>query len=293
MRSLALLCLAVCPAAANDLAGPSLGLVFDAERGLLPIRGTAGAATFGDPLDAGGRLLATGPDYAIAASEDGIHITGGAERVPIPVPAADLVALSPSGSAAAFYDRGESLIRVVTGLPREANPVREIFAPGVTALAVSDDGAAVAASLEEGVAVFEPESTRILTAPARAAAIAFLPGTRDFLAGDKEIYLVKADETLLLAAEAAPIALAASRDGKRAFAVNEGASDLLAIDIAAGSLTTVACPCEPRSLAPLAGNAVFRLTDPSSGLVWMLDADRDEPAALFVPRPAAPEVEAE
>jgi hypothetical protein len=290
MRSFALLCSLVCSAAASELAGPALGLVYDPERGLMPIRGTTGAATFGEPQPLGpDRLVIAAPAYAIVAGEDGNLRAG---ETTIPVPAADLAAVSPDGTAAAFYDRAGGRIRVVTGLPREAILAREIDIAGeVRKLALSDDGLAVAAAFDDRVMVFGPDSARILTAPQSASAMAFRSGSRDLLVADREAYLVREGETTLLGAVDGPVAIAASRDGNRAFLAS--ASEVRIIEIATGAATAVPCGCEPRELAPLAGNAVFRLTDPASGAVWLLDADRDEPAVLFVPRYRAPEEEPE
>ncbi len=47
--------------------------------------------------------------------------------------------------------------------------------------------------------------------------------------------------------------------------------------------TTVECPCAATSLAPLSGNAVFRLTDRTDQPLWILDADGGAPGVVFVP----------
>src|ERR1043166_3804615 len=100
-----------------SVAGPLSGFVFDGSaRALRPVRGVAGAATFGDPMDAGVSLASASgsprQDSAFAKAADGatrfFTLNGGAAaEVAIdglgPV---ERVVYSPSGTAAAVYAAG-------------------------------------------------------------------------------------------------------------------------------------------------------------------------------------------
>ncbi len=137
-------------------------------------------------------------------------------------------------------------------------------------------------------------TVRILAGTQSASAIYFLRGTRDVLIADSRanrIYLVKdatgASQAKLLADEpqsiAGPVAVAASKDNKRAFVVSAGLLGVATIDLADGAVTLTRCGCAPSQLNPLNGNAVFRLTDPSAGTMWLFDGDGAEPRIVFVP----------
>lgn len=310
------LCFLLCRslAAENELAGPVLGFVFDPANGLQPILGVAGAATVGPPLDLSSEVsrivISPRQSYglAVSASNPGLLRVNMGDRVSveqlaISISAAGLIALSPTGSSAAVHDRDRNRIEVIAGLPSAPTLAREfdlsIF-PGVLAsLAVSDDASVVIAGfsgVEENsvVALRSEGSVRTLMSPRRASAAAFLPGSRDVLIADgpnSEIYLVRdaagSAEPTLLAGEgqeiSEPIAIAVSGDGKRAFVASSRAGRVATVELATGAVTIIPCACTPSDLAILNGNAVFRLTAPAAGPMWLLDADGPEPRIVFVP----------
>src|SRR5436190_14681933 len=130
IRSLALFCCLLChsSAAETELGGPVLGFFFDPSSGLQPIQGLSGALTVGAPADLQADIakvvISPRQDYALATGASNpellrVSLGGRISTAPlgIPVSGADLVALSPTGSAAAFYDRVRSRIQVIAGLP--------------------------------------------------------------------------------------------------------------------------------------------------------------------------------
>jgi len=173
------------------------------------------------------------------------------------------------------------------------------FPGALASLAVSDDASVMIASfsdVEESsvVALRLQGPVQILTTPRRATAAAFLPGSRDVLIADgpaSEIYMVRdagaSAESTRLAGDAEgitePTAVAVSRDGKRAFMASSRDGRVATVDLATGAVTIIPCACSPTDLAILNGNAVFRLTAPTAGPLWLLDAEGPEPRIVFVP----------
>jgi hypothetical protein len=324
IRGSLLLFLVLCHSrgAETGLARPVLGFFFDPANGLQPIQGIAGALTIGTPLELTPTLTAAlvspRQDYALAtaAGNSGLLrvMFGGqvsVEPLGIPIAGSDLVAISPTGSAAAFYDRARNRVQVVAGLPAAPALAQEFdlsAIPGVLeSLAVSDGADAVLAGfsgVEQGAAVAfgSDGSVTVLSALRRATAARFLARSRSVVIADglsSELYLVRditgvAEATLLANAAQGlrePVAVAVSKDGKRAFVANSGSRDVAAIDLASTGITITSCLCSPSQLTPLDGNAVFRLTEPSAGPMWLFDGDAGEPRIVFVPpyRPAGEE----
>ena len=317
------LCFLLCRSltAETELAGPILGFVYDPANGLQPILGIAGASTVGPPLELTSgfskAVISPRQDYALAASTSNpnfLRVKIGdpvsVEQFGIPISTTGLVALSPTGSSAAFLDRDRNRIQVITGIPSAPTLAWEFdlstFSGALASLAVSDDASVVIAGFSEVeenavAALGLGGPVRFLAGPRRATAAAFLPGARDVIIADgpgSEIYLVRdavvSGETTLLASEgkeiSEPIAVAVSRDGKRAFAASGSGRQVALIDLAAKTVSAISCPCSPSELAALNGNAVFRLTAPAAGPMWLLDADAAEPRIVFVP-PYRPVVE--
>src|SRR5581483_4893980 len=110
--------------------GYTLGFVFDSRTsGLKPLVGIPGAALLGAQLDTGlpvrQAFVSPRQNFAIALTDTGVVLATFSSATDPPTmsslgfdsSAAAVAALSPDGSAAAFYGSEEALIRVVTGLP--------------------------------------------------------------------------------------------------------------------------------------------------------------------------------
>src|SRR5205085_860158 len=153
----------------------------------------------------------------------------------------------PTGSAPAFYDRARSRVQVIAGLPASPTLTGEFdlstFSGGLTSLAVSDGADTVLAGFDidqDGVVAFGSNGTVKVLPLRRATSASFLKESRDLLIADgpaSEIYLVKnpagiADATLLAAESQGisnPAAVAASKDGRWAFAASSGAPNIAMI----------------------------------------------------------------
>jgi len=305
-RALFLACVfcTVARAAETGMGGSILGFIFDPANGVQPIIGLSGAATIGPPLELGANLTGivtfAQQNYALANTDADsnfvrIKLTEPASILPLglPVAASRLVAVSPRGSTAAFYDRDRNRILVVRGLPEAAAVASEFDLTGFpepTSLAVND-GADMAligfsdADLAMGV------DGRVLSLGRRATAVRFLAESRDAVIADggtNTVYLAKnlagsPEFTPLIDGIAEPAAVAVSNDNKKVFVASSLARTVTGIELATGAITVTSCPCRPSTLADLNGNAVFRLTEPSGNPLWVFDGDGPEARIVFVP----------
>jgi hypothetical protein len=296
---------------APQMSGPMLGYVFDpALEGLRPIRGIPGAATLGEPLDLGTPIY----DAAVSPRQDYALAFAGADRklalarltgaslaiafVPGSWPDSARIILSPTGATAVLYQPSASRLLLITGLP-QAPALAGVFdlwlLPGeATALAVSDDGSAVLAAAGGGIFYLGPDGPpQLLSSAGEISSIAFLNGSTDAVFSDRlgsAVYRLRdpagSREMILLAGERdgiwEPTALALSGDNAQVFIVHRGPASVGIVPAAGGPLTQVACACSPATLQRLDGNSTFRLTEPSSMPLWVLEAAA-EPRVVFVP----------
>jgi hypothetical protein len=297
-----------CPADTVGIAGSILGFVFDPANGLQPILGIAGASTIAAPLvlpaKMSSAMISSQQDYALAVTTPDANLlrvslgdSVSAAPLGIPVSAIDLMALSPSGSAAALFDRTQNRIRVIAGLPGAPALTREFdlsdFHGTLTSVAVADAADAVLAGFSDRVVALAPDgNVRILATPQHATAAGFLRNGRDVVIADlaaNAVYLIRnvtgSSEPVLLADNqdgiSAPVAVGVSNDNQRAIvAISRGVAT---IKLADNAITITSCVCEPSGLAALRGNAVFRLTEPMGGPIWLFDGDAPQPRVVFTP----------
>jgi len=304
------------PAAAQSplMRGSLSGYVFDPTAGgVRPLLGYPGSAIMGEPLPAGVDLqhAAVSPDgdYALAITTDGrgliaiLKLSGKTSVHPLGVETAagDTVELSPSGTYAVLYQHATQSLHVVKGLPgapmagTRLNVVH--LGDPLSAFAINDQGTVLAAAPagdSSRIFVFENDgSSHLISTVHHAADLAFVNSTDAVLADDRhqEVYLLRSvtgvTATLPLAREAQglshPIAVAVSRDQKRVYVANAGSADIVAINLVDGVATRYSCPCSPNAVRRLNGTAVFRLTEPTDGPLWLFDGDQAQPRIVFVP----------
>ena len=298
---------------AASIQGPQLGLVFDAnQKALRPILGIPGAAILGQPLDAGIEIhkttISPHQDYALAT--EGEHnqvvvVTMG-RKAATPVPGVeqdpDQILLSPAGHAAALYYKARNILVILTGLPGAPKVSEELYLSAgahPSALAVGDDGRTVLAGVgntvfmvtRSGEVPLLPGLLKIgaITVPAHTTAYVADSGRNQifrlrWLGGNLDIAMVAGPKQGI----DGPVALALSQNGGRAFVVNGKSRTVSIIDLGGHTpVTKIACGCTPTGLDRLAGNDVFRLTEPSNRPLWMLDASGQVPRVLFVPEDLA------
>ena len=301
----------------GSVAGPVAGLVFDSSaHALRPIRGIPGASLMGDPVSLGFDLaagwVAPRQDAAVVVAADrSVHVfrvhSGTWEERTCDglAEAPERVVFSPSGGAAALYAVGR--VQVVTGLPdapalagtigvaeprlRTAlrdRPPRRIL----PAMAISDDGALLLAVVDGTVQLFDRAGGKqSLMDAAIGAQVAFAAGGHDAATADPATGLVLfrdldgARSRQALAAPdaglASPAGMAFSADGGRLFVASAAARSVAVFDLAGGARSAVACDCTPEGLAPMGD--LFRLNEPGSAPMWLLDAGAGGPRMVFVP----------
>jgi len=302
----------------NGFSAPVLGYLLDGAGAVRKMPGVAGATWLTGPLEFG-VVLAAG---AVSPRQDYLLGLAAPDRRPMVLPlaalagartldgvaaGADRVVLSPSGTAAVFYFSQTASLTIVTGLPDSPVPGGNVDLSGLPAppagLAISDDGSVIlaSASTSDGAAVFvlsAQSAPRLLLNGGDFPALAFRRRSLDAVLADRlrnALYwagdVAGPGEVVLLAGESdgvsAPIAVAASADGARIFVANSGSATIGYLSAAGGPLTLLSCSCSPAALAPLSGNAVFRLTEFSNDPIWLLDGDASEPRLLLAPQPSS------
>jgi DNA-binding beta-propeller fold protein YncE len=304
------------PAQQGRLSGPIAGFVFDNSGHVMrPIQGVPGASLLGDPLNFGidiaAAYIAPHQDSAIVVGADqSLHLfllSGGA---PTEVSlggiagAPERVVFSPSGTAVALISAGSA--RVLTGLPNAPILAGSVKVEGAIAtmsgahshhvsypsLALSDDGVYVLTIAQGSARLLSVQGQNRILAPAQSSAqVAFAPGGHDAAVVDSltGLTLIRdasgAAGTQLLAAPdeglAGPVGVAFSQDKQTVYVACATAQSVAAFNLAGASRIAIGCACTPATLAPM-GN-LFRLTELTSGPLWVLDGAAATPRTVFVP----------
>ena len=305
------------PAQQGRLSGPVAGFVFDnSGRVLRPIQGVPGASLLGDPLsfglDVAAAYIAPHQDSAIVVGADqSLHLfllNGGA---PTEVSLGGIagtperVVFSPSGTAVALISAGSA--RVLTGLPNAPTLAGSVKVEGAAmsmtsgahyhrvyapSLALSDDGVYVLTIAQGSARLLSVQGQNRILAPAQSSAqVAFAPGGHDAAVVDSltGLTLIRdasgAAGTQLLAAPdeglAVPVGVAFSQDKQTVYVASATAQSVAAFNLAGASRTAIGCACTPTTLAPM-GN-LFRLTELTTGPLWVLDGAAATPRTVFVP----------
>jgi hypothetical protein len=300
--------------AQGSLSGPSVGFFFDSQaEALRRIWGIPGSAVAGENLDLGFPAIqanfSPAQDYALVVAGDGsvnlvlLGPTGFSPQLVAALPPLpDRIAISPGGHAAAFT-YGTS-VRILTGLPKSLDRIEasDISAlPGApAALAISDDGAVLLVSVPGnaqtssagGVFVFSRgDSGPRLVAPTAASDLSFLPDSHDALITAETSNSVTALQDVGGTATSqwtfaddrlpAPNSARASLDGQRILLASAKNNLVVLLDRNGNNPVFVPCSCSPDRTGPLS-KFVYQLTDPGSGLLWILDLSLD-PRLYFVP----------
>jgi hypothetical protein len=275
----------------GSIDGPVLGLVFDpAAAAVRTLGGIPGSATLGSSI-AGweGARGATASSYAIVIDRNGkAAIVSATGRTELGDAAKAIV--SHQGHSAALISGSPGTAHIFTGMPSAPRLERTIQVPRQRdVLAISDDGEMLlsVARGHRGAEdiLFADRSTgpQVLYRAARISAAALIPGAaKTVIAASNGVTLLAPDlgieplsedpsiETVGVSADGAKIALAAAT------------GRVIIHDLRSKTSAALACACAPNAMAPLRGNAVFRLTEPGNGPLWILDADSQEPRISFV-----------
>ena len=314
----AILCVCGAAQTAPAINGPSLGFVADKEGATIwPLLGILGASVPGPPLvlpqDIRDAVISPRHDYALAIAGTNaevvlVDLTAANPTInPVPGarPQANLISLSPTGAAAALFEKQTGRLQLVSGLPSAPQVVREfdasILSGEVLGIAVSDD-----ARLALVNAIHIDDKTRTLWLVGRGDSAAPLSVSRPshitFIANASSALIVEQDVQAVVLMEhlndnpvrlpgivmresGHPIAaIAASRDGRSIFVAQEGSDDISVTDLQSRTTVVVACHCKPTVFSPLKGTSVFRLNGLSTGPIAVLDARPGfPPRTLIIP----------
>jgi len=297
------------------LSGPTMGLVFDASQSALrPIRGIPGAATLGDAVNPGFPLasatVSPRQDFALALRADDSSVVlalagGGSAAVPGARPAPALMVFSPAGATAALYDSGAGRVQVLTGLPDAAAVQSDVdisaLAGPVAALAVDDAGSTLflAAGAAETVALYRiamDGTSQFLASFRSVAALRLSVNGREAMLADSAagaVYAIRdlrgagRMETIASGRDGLGIPIAVESDSAGRIFVADQAGNVTILNRGRGPVVSLPCGCTPAGLFRLSGTATFRLTEPSNGPMWVLDASGADARIVAVP-PAAP-----
>jgi hypothetical protein len=302
------------------IGGPILGFIPDAGgTAIRPVIGIPGASVLGERLaldaDIRGAIISPKQDYAIAsrAADAQTVVIDVAADPPVvtPVtgthPGAELITVSPTGSAAAEYDRASETIQVIGGLPHSAAVVAEFdtsFIPGrATGLTISDDGTIallikVVDSDDVGLwAVGSPSGPWRIPVD-RPSASAFFPNRRDAVVTDHATHSAFLMMDIDKAATLIPLlsatdgveafsSVSVAEDGRRVFLADARSGVITTVDLKTGTPIQLSCQCRPTGLHRLSGKSIFRLTERSGEPIMVLDASSNDPRIGIIP-PATP-----
>jgi WD40 repeat protein len=308
--------------AQSTLSGPSMGLVYDgAAQAIRPILGIPGASTAGKHIDAGFPITAAAisptQDFALAVSAKGslnllLFAAAGVTSQPIDSTATpEHIILSPSASSAILYYKNASAVQIVTGLPNSIKVGQQVDISSLPkapdTFAISDDGAVVLAGVIENASGSPPQgevfaipqngsALRSIGQVQHASAIAFFKQSHDVVIADDAANSIRmfsdaAGATALQwvfsnAGLPAPDAVEVSPDGKTILAGSSQNGLMAVMDSQGANAMFVPCVCTPTELRPLSVPGVYQISEPKSGVLWILDSDPSSPRVLFVPVPS-------
>ena len=294
---------------------PALGLLHDAAKNTVrPIHGIPGAARLAAPLRlrAGVRVLAASSlsDFALAVAgpERRLILIRSLSTSPVEVElrntttSPDEALLSPSGTSVVLFYRDRKSVITLTGLPDSPVLGAEIdlslLPEPVSIRAVSDSGAdlLITSGRDAGamLTAYSPAGLHTVLTNIDVSAAAFIYRSSEAVVADRGsgvIYRIRdlsaggAMATLATAGDAiaAPAAIGLSSDNRRVFLADGHSGVVVSLPLDGTAPVSFECPCTPKRMEPLAGTAVFRLTDDSDGLIWLLDGDAPKTRFVFVP----------
>jgi hypothetical protein len=299
------------PAAAASAANqPVLGYAWDSSHsGLRAMLGVPGAASLSNNVVRQGSFTSATfcqrKNFALLRNSTGsiyaVSLPGGDPvLLTAQVGASEQIAVSPSCSKALIYQPGGSSGVVMSGLPSAPQMETLSFSTSgsIAAAAVGDMGdAALAVVRSDGSTVLQLLlSSGSMSSPLlnlqNYGAMTFVPGGDTILvadAGANQLWMVTPSLPAKQLASAndgisLPLAIASSADGRMAFVANRNGIPLLRVDLVTNTAPArVACACRPSELIPLAGNAIFQISELSSGTIYALDASQAIPKTLFIP----------
>jgi hypothetical protein len=210
----------------------------------------------------------------------------------------DSIALSPTGSAAAFFSQSEGRIYAFSNLSQWPTLSGRFDVGGLgtlSAFGISDDARTAVFGVSDGNAgsvylINAGQSPRLVASISHAAAIQFLRNSGGAVIADdvdNRIYELSDGQINAIAGAedgiAAPAAIAISNDNQRVFVGNSGSGSVTTIGLDGTGTRSMSCKCTLTGLQPMSGDSVFQMTDFSGGPILLFDGNSATPRMIFVP----------
>lgn len=265
------------------LSSPVLGYVFDASsKSVRPIAGVPGAASVEGALPSATKLeigfVSQNRLRLLASTLGGIVLvdltTNGARELEGAPSDMALGAWSSDSRSFVLWTRSGSL-QVWTGFPDSPALKFSTAVESAGGVAVADGGSLASFWNDEGLTLVDAERTRQVVS-GHVTAAAFEPGSTEWAA---------VAESQLLRSNAEPAAV----DVPSATAIAFSADGILIAGEKALALTgkngsrLIDCDCTIKSLEPMAGRNVFRLTGLDAPSIAIYDGDSEELRIVYIP----------
>jgi hypothetical protein len=210
----------------------------------------------------------------------------------------DSIALSPTGSVAAFFSQSEGRIYAFSNLSQSPVSLGTFEAGGLgtfSAFGISDDAQTVVFGVSDGdagsVYLINPgQSPRLIASIHHPAAIQFLRNSDGAVIADdldNRIYALSGGQIYSIAGAedgiATPAGIAISSDNQRVFVGNSGSGSVTTIGLNGTGTQSMSCKCTLTGLQPMSADSVFQMTDFSGGPILLFDGNSATPRMIFVP----------
>ncbi|HET9942456.1 MAG TPA: hypothetical protein VFR05_03885 [Terriglobia bacterium] len=309
----ALIALSTFHTAAQSISGPSLGFVSNEDgTRIWPLLGILGASVPGRPLELPEGItqatLSPQQDYAIAVATSNsqpviVYLDSSSPTI---APLAggrsnpSLFAISPTGSAAALYEKGSRMLQLVSGLPAAPQIGAEIDISSlgdIHDIAVSDDAKLALVNAGSDIRTLSVVQENGSTSPVsgtQPSRMTFISGRPDAVIADdaaQEVFVlqgldqnpVRAPGIVFRDSAREFSAVGASRDARWIFVAQRDSEDISILDLETRAVRVVPCHCKPTTFFPMKGVSVFRLNGFSNGPITVLDASSSNPRTLIIP----------
>lgn len=205
---------------------------------------------------------------------DPASLPGAPSLVAVSEDAAALLLAIPEGDAAALYYLAAVHAASPSGPVGGTRP--ESLAPSLTTRARSHNAFAQRLGSFQSVSAlrFAGTGSDALVADGKASAAYLIQD----VSGTAQITKIGSAQDGL----AQPAAIEAI-DARRVLVVNTGPANLTILSRDGAPAVSIQCGCKPAGLSQLAGNSVYRLTDPSKEPIWLFDAGGSEARIVAVP----------
>jgi hypothetical protein len=269
------------------VSGPLLGYV--SNNGVLrPLMGIVGAAWFGPASARNIAVVCSDAGYAVRLLSGQAYIErlDNGESVVLQQQGVDAAICSPTGTALALIRGAE--VDVITGLPTNPELKRTVtLMSPAKALAVSDDGSALATFSEGSLELIEANARNQVATLGELRDLAFRPGTHDLLYADESSLMLASGRAVRILGGVgdgitSPRKTLFSRDGSQVFVIESGPEAFLEPDNGGRGFARIALACVPGTAEWMRGSTL-RVSCGDQDRTFVVDVSAKEARVFFVP----------